>query len=158
MTDHITQAIKDATEIATSDYINDELKQTTYSLVLQHLLSQHEMPPKSSENTSTQTTSSEMAEWEKNVIENLPSASVAANGSRDQQTIWAVIKLYSRNEEATRHSVPKVIKDDLGVTPQNGSNTSSKLKEQIPKYLSRKKEGKKYLYEPTRDALKIFEE
>lgn len=157
MTEHIKQAIKDATEIATSEFVNEEFKQTTYSLVLQHLLSQQEIPVKPSESSPSNTTNSEMADWKKNIIENLPSAAEAANGNRNQQTVWAVVKLFSRNEEATRDTVRKVIKDELGVTPQDGNNTSSKLKEQVPNYLSRKQEGKKYLYEPTRDALKIFE-
>lgn len=158
MTDFIKNAIINANTISKADFVIEDYKEATYKLVLEYFLSSQDKTEIHPTNDQIQTLKDDLKHWEKKIIENLPSASVTANGNRDQQTIWAAVKLYANNEEATRHSVPKIIKDGLGVTPQTGNNTSRKLKKLVPKYLNRKQEGKKYNYEPTKDALKIFED
>lgn len=162
MTNNIEDAIKKAVEYSTESYVPDELKEITYRTILSHLLANNfnNAHPTGS-NPETQVHSSESSnnfrEWERQIIQNLPDASLVAEGNREQQTIWAVITLYSRSEVADVDSVKKIIKDELGITPQSDSNTSYKLKNLVPAHLNRTKDGKGYKYEPTRNSLKIFD-
>jgi len=84
---------------------------------------------------------------------------VAGKGSRDQQTVWAVVKLLERGEEATSESVRKIIKTCLGVSPESLRNTSGRLGKLTPRHVKRKEReaGKGYAYTPTVRALEVFE-
>jgi len=97
--------------------------------------------------------------WQKKLISELPEGYLVAKGSRDQQTVWAVVKLLERGEEATPESVRKIIETGLGVASESPSNTSHSLRKLTPKYVKReeREEGRGYAYTPTAIALKAFE-
>lgn len=99
-------------------------------------------------------------DWEQGLIDRLPSAAVAARGSRAQQSVWSVVRLLQKGEAATVEAVRSVIRTELGVTPQSSSNASHKLRSLVPQYLNRDnaEEGQGYVYRPTRLALDVFEE
>lgn len=155
---NLEDKIKKATDILSSDYVKDDFREITYEIILSHLLNKGSISNQNTVQKNGVSTNGKFNDWEKNVIENLPTAIQSAEGNRDQQTVWAVVKLYSRGDEATTHTVKEVIKDELGISPENDSNTSCRLKNLVPNHLTRIKEGKKYQYEPTRGALEIFED
>lgn len=98
--------------------------------------------------------------WQKKLMSELPKDYlVAGKGSRDQQTIWAAIKLWEQGDEATSRTVPETIKTKLSVTPESKDNTSKRLRQLTPEYLRRekRKEGQGYTYIPTVKALEVFE-
>jgi hypothetical protein len=86
----------------------------------------------------------------------IPDAHVVKSGSRDQQAIWAVLTLVSRDQEATCAAIAKAIKDELGHAPESTGNLSYRMKQLTPRYVSRVKSGKGYAYRPTKDAPSIF--
>jgi hypothetical protein len=97
--------------------------------------------------------------WQKKLISELPEGYLVAKGSRDQQTVWAAIKLWEQGDEAMARTVRETIKTRLGVTPESQQNTSSRLRQLTPEYLGREKreEGQGYAYTPTAKALEVFE-
>lgn len=97
--------------------------------------------------------------WQKKLISKLPEGYLVAKGSRDQQTVWAVVKLLERGEEATSESVRKIIKTCLGVSPESLGNTSGRLGKLTPRHVKRKEreDGKGYAYTPTVMAFEVFE-
>jgi hypothetical protein len=82
---------------------------------------------------------------------------VAENGSREQQIVWAVIQLCEEAEEATTNTVMNLIQNRLSISSPARANTSRMLGELTPKYLTRKKEGRGFVYRPTSRATEIFE-
>jgi len=84
---------------------------------------------------------------------------VATEGSRDQQTVWAVMRLWEQGEEATPAGVINIIKARLRMQPESRSNTSGRLADLTPRYLMReeREEGRGYAHKPTPNAVKIFE-
>ena len=85
---------------------------------------------------------------------------VATNGSRDHQTVWAAIKLWQQGKEVTSASIIDCVKTHLCIQPEGAANTSTRLRNLTPKYLSREKreEGQGYAYRPTPKASDIFED
>lgn len=83
---------------------------------------------------------------------------VKTKGSRDQQTVWAVIKLWLSGDEATSNSVRDTIEAALAVRPQTPRNTRKRLRKLTPQYLKRKdkERGRGYAYTPTPEALEVF--
>jgi len=96
---------------------------------------------------------------EEGVVAGLPQDHRVKEGSRDQQTVWAVIKLRDDGLEATSTSVLKAIRSKLGVTPESPENTSRRLRGLTPRHLKRRKrkKGPGYAYTPTGSALELFE-
>jgi len=84
---------------------------------------------------------------------------VADKGTRDQQTVWAVITLCQDGLEATSATVREAILVHLGVTPESLQHTSRTLRGQTPRYLNRQKrqEGSGYAYVATENALEVFD-
>lgn len=98
-------------------------------------------------------------DWEVELFNNIPEAYIIAeSGSRDQQTLWAVITLHSRSKEPDNDSIRKVLRDELGISPQSKSNTARTLRSLTPQFLSREKDGKSYVYKPNRSSIKIFDD
>jgi len=95
--------------------------------------------------------------WQKKLIIELPEGYLVAKGSRDQQTVWAAIKLWEQGDEAMAKTVRETIKTKLGVTPESKDNTSRRLRQLTPEYLTREKKGRGYVYTPTAKALEVFE-
>lgn len=85
---------------------------------------------------------------------------VAAQGSRDHQTVWAAVKLWQQGKEVTSASVIDCVKTNLCIQPEGTGNTSTRLRNLTPRYLSRAKreEGQGYVYQPTPNASEIFED
>jgi hypothetical protein len=96
--------------------------------------------------------------WQKKPISGLPEDYLVAEGSRNQQTVWAVIKLWEQGDEATAKTVRETIQTRLGVTPESQENTSHRLRRLTPEYLGREKreEGQGYAYTPAGKALEVF--
>lgn len=95
--------------------------------------------------------------WEQQVLENLPDAhDVAEHGGRNAQTIWAIVTLFSRDQEATNNTIRDLIKAELGIAPEARTNLGTRLQELTPKYITRQKVGRSYRYAPTRGALEVF--
>jgi hypothetical protein len=84
---------------------------------------------------------------------------VAAKGTRDQQTVLVAIRLWHQGEEVNPASVMDSVKTQLCVPPESRSNTSARLRDLSPRYLTRRQreEGRGYAYEPTLKAIEIFE-
>lgn len=84
---------------------------------------------------------------------------VKERGSRDQQTVWAVIKVCSNHEEATPEAVCRTIRTALSKKPEHEKNATNRLGRLTPKYLKRERrqDGKGFAYAPTDKALEIFE-
>lgn len=97
-------------------------------------------------------------EWEKQVISGLPEPHVVSQGTRSQQTVWAIVRLRQKNIAADRDSINAIIREELGVTPQDPDNTSRTLKALMPQYVRREKSGRGYEYRPSRHSLDIFTE
>lgn len=98
-------------------------------------------------------------EWLQRVIQGLPEPHKAADGTRPEQTVWAVTKLVEGGKEATTEEIRQTIKARLGVAPQSPGNTSTTLGRLVPKYLTREErdDGPGYIYSPTQNALEVFE-
>lgn len=149
--------IEEAIAAASLDKVPEEFKETTYEVILQHEINGNLISSSISSKVDVSNIEREtLKDWEEQLAKELPKGSVAAEGTRSQQTVWAVVTLYLRGKEANRDSIRKVIKDELGVTPQSEDNTSRTLKNLVPEHLNRSKEGKIYYYEPIRNAVKIF--
>ena len=78
-----------------------------------------------------------------------PDHLVKEHGSREQQVAWAVVKLHQRGEAATPASVMAAIKGELGSTPPTRPQTSTLLKNLVPRFMTRVKEGRGFAYVPT---------
>lgn len=96
------------------------------------------------------------APWENQLLSKLPEPHVVADGSRAQQAVWAIVRLRQKGETADRSSINKIIKHELGVTPQDLNNTSRTLGTIVPRFATREKEGRGYSYRPSRHALEVF--
>lgn len=96
--------------------------------------------------------------WEGTVYDGLPDDHVVAEGTRDQQAVWAVARLQQEGREAGRTEVAEMIKDRLGVSPETADNLSARLGRLTPKTLQRQKrsEGPGYAYRITRTSLSAF--
>lgn len=96
--------------------------------------------------------------WEEEVYDGLPDDHVVAEGTRDQQAVWAVAQLQHEGQEAGRTEVGQIIKDRLGVSPESADNLSARLGRLAPKTLQRQKrsEGSGYAYRITRTSLSVF--
>ena len=161
--------IDEANEL--TEHLPSEIRKEAFSVMLKHLLGSSK--DGSNRNIKSISTGQDLKgesekmiknqnnsgfnDWQLNVIKSLPeSYIIAEKGDREQQTMWAVITLFSRNEKPVTGSVKKIIKDELGVAPQSDENTSHSLKNLIPKYLTREKDGRSYVYYPTRNAPSLF--
>jgi len=76
--------------------------------------------------------------------------------SRLQQAIWAVWELTRRDQPATVAAVRKIIKDEFGVSPEQPTNLSNRLKKLLPKYMTRREENRRYIYTPTSHTLELL--
>jgi hypothetical protein len=84
---------------------------------------------------------------------------VAEKGSRAQQALWAVVKLWQDGAEATPLGVCDTIKMKLGKTAESPDNTSKTLRKLTPRYLERHRsqKGRGYTYVPKKNALEVFD-
>jgi hypothetical protein len=166
MNNDIKKKANEAIEVA--EDLPEEYKEKAFEVILIHLLrrEQPEAPVNSQEVTAVkaeeangESNKNDLKGWEKRVINHLPEAYIISdNGNRNQQCIWAVIEFYKKGEEASVENIRLIIKDELGLTPQNSNNTSRTLKNLTPKHLSRSKKGKEYYYTPTVNSIEIFGE
>lgn len=165
----INDIIKKANEaIEIAEDLPGDYKEKAFEVILTHLLrgEQPEVPENGQKVTAVkaeekngESNKNDLKGWEKRVVNQIPEAYIISdNGNRNQQCTWAVIELYKRGEEASVENVRLIIKDELGLTPQNRSNTSRTLKNLTPKHLSRSKKGKEYYYTPTVNSIEIFED
>ncbi len=91
----------------------------------------------------------------------LPAAHlIKERGDRKQQAVWAVVTLQERGEDATSDAIRSTIRQQLGITPQNATNTGRTLRQITPRYIKResKNNGHGYVYYPQEEAFEIFEE
>lgn len=161
----LQEAIQNAADLA--DTAPEKYQQAAFRELLRSHL-QHTRPEPSSRQdvpegkgdrrSSTVGSAPELQPWERTLIEGLPDASTAAEGTRSQQAVWAVVRLLEDREPADVNAVRQTIKTELGLTPASKNNTSTTLKDLVPDYLSRTEpeEGQAYVYHPTRNALDIF--
>jgi len=162
MTD-IDKAVEQAARAA--DAAPEQYRQTAFTEVLKYLLAvarpKRQTAERAPESAASRADSGDevmRAQWEQKVIEGLPEAHVVEKGSREQQTMWAVITLWSRGESATTEPIRNCIRTEIGITPQNSPNTARTLSNLHPGYLERERIGQgRYAYTPLARALQVFD-
>jgi hypothetical protein len=157
---NLQKIIRESLEL--SDEVPEDYKKDTFLVILRHLLKTQAMFESDEEaNLTTSNQGVGQADnWLERIYENIPDSNLIANkGNRDQQTIWAVISLHSRNQETIVNNIQDIIRTELGIAPQSRSNTSEQLRRLIPKYLYRQQRssGRGFIYEPTSQSLEIFD-
>jgi hypothetical protein len=144
-----------------TSHLPSEIRKEAFSVMLKHLLdgtSGTGGEESISSEASKSKTYSDFKEWELKVISSLPEPyMIAKKADREQQAAWGVITLFARKEPATSNSIRELIRNELGISPQNEANTSTKLKGLIPKYLTRVKDGKEFVYSPTVNSIELFQ-
>jgi hypothetical protein len=157
----IEDTLRWAQELA--EGLPDRYREAAFAELLSYALStsgttRHDVTQHASEKSESSTPL--RAPWQQKLIDNLPSAHlVASKGSRDQQAIWAIIKLLDADEEATPASVRDQIEAGLGINAESSDNTSRRLRQLTPTFAMRQKrqDGRGYAYTPTTYALELFE-
>jgi len=148
-----------AMEIA--EGLPEKYQQVAFAELLRHVLKSRPNPTENdTEVPSRAGYSQPTTPWLERLVSELPhDYHIAEAGTRDQQTVWAVIKLCEQGDEATSESVCEIIRASLGVTPPSPKNASGSLRRLIPKYLRRekRKNGQGYAYVPEAEALEILE-
>lgn len=155
MTVNAESAIEWAMEIA--DNLPEKYQVAAFAELLRHALTVESSVVERSEAGSSQPSSQPLRE---RLVNELPDEYlVARNGSRDQQTVWAVIKLWHQGEEIIPASVMDFIRTHLCIQPEGQANTSTRLRKLAPRYLTRQERetGQGYEYEPTFRAIEVFE-
>lgn len=99
--------------------------------------------------------------WFETVMERLPEPHDVATGNRNLQAAWAVVELNNRKEPATPAAIERLIREELGVAPEDKANLSRRLgKDFTPRYTTRRKvdKGQGFSYEATRAISDLFPE
>jgi len=97
--------------------------------------------------------------WFEGIVERMPELDAVASGSRNLQAAWGVVELNKRGEPATPATIERLIRDELGVAPEDKANLSYRLgNEFTPKYTTRRKveKGQGFRYEATRAIAGLF--
>ena len=95
--------------------------------------------------------------WFDGVVDQMPDLDVVASGSRDLQAAWGVVELNRRGDPATPAAVERLVREQLGISPEDKDNLSYRLGNGFtPKYTTRKKEGRGFRYEATRSITELF--
>lgn len=167
-TDAVRRLLQDAVELSTE--VPEQSREDVLPLLVDHLLaierarvgaddhSSRDRIPRGEVDHPPASQETDVSEWEAGILSGLPEGHVVAEGSRRHQAAWAVIRLRQQGKDANPDSVRSIIKDELGLSPQSRSNTSKTLGNLVPRHLTREKEGRAYVYRPTRHALAVFEE
>lgn len=145
------RAIDEARAIA-AGIPEEDLRPTAFGVLLEHYLKQAtlpESPPHPRDGVGVFAP----AAPQKTAV---PDAHEVKSGSREQQAMWAVMTLGSRRQEATTTAISRIIKDELGHTPETASNLSTTLKGLTPRFVTRTRSGKGYVYAGTGDSAKLF--
>lgn len=98
----------------------------------------------------------EQPTWVRDLIRRLPDPHlVATKGTREQQVTWALIRLTETDEEGTERNVRKVLDQQLRIAV-NRTQASGLLGSLVPRYASRTRMGRSYVYRPKANALQVF--
>jgi hypothetical protein len=162
MTEDLEKYASEAVKIA--DKLPEKYQQVAFTEIFRGLQGGNNLTAPSKTETkamggkSSGPTSEGFPKWFEQLVEGLPEMNTIADGTRDQQTVWATIKLFSKGKDANTGSISKLIKD-IGISPERRSNLSGRLGRLTPKYLSREEipDGNgAYRYFPTRACGDIF--
>lgn len=62
--------------------------------------------------------------WFDGVVEQIPELDVVASGNRDLQAAWGVVELNKRGEPAMSAAIERLVREELGVSPEDKDNLS----------------------------------
>lgn len=155
-------------EIATlADNLPEEYRVAAFRELVRHELGG--TAPSTSERQTTSSAPDEegdggkaakgQAAWFDGVVDQMPDLNVVASGSRTLQAAWGIVELNKRGQPATPAAIERLIREELGVAPEDKANLSSRLgNEFTPEYATRKKveKGQGYRYEATRAIAELF--
>ena len=114
-------------------------------------------PPESSASGNNGSSADSQPAWSEGVIGKMPDLDVVASGNRNLQAAWGVVELNNRGEPATPAAIELLVREELGISPEDKDNLSYRLGNGFtPKYTTRKKEGRGFRYEATRAITELF--
>ena len=162
MTDITADRLK---EIATlAGELPDEYRVAAFRELVRHELggntlsrSERQTPPAAPDTGGRGKVATGRPAWFDGVVDQMPDLDVVASGTRDLQAAWGVVELNRRGDPATPAAVERLVREELGISPEDKDNLSYRLGNGFtPKYTTRKKEGRGFRYEATLSITELF--
>lgn len=161
MTDITADRLKEIAALASE--LPDEFRVAAFRELVRHELggtapnrSEPQTPPALDPDDSDNSATGQPV-WFNGVVADMPDLDTVAKGSRDLQAAWGVVELNRRGDPATPGTIEKLVREELGISPEDKDNLSYRLGNGFtPKYTTRKKEGRGFRYEATRSITELF--